>query len=994
MNEPPSFGAVTSAEFGRIRQVFEAALKREPDARPAFIESACSGNPLLIGEVQRMLAGHGERNSLLDSGEPAGTRLPTGTIFASHFHIIEAIGRGGMGEVFRARDTNLNRDVALKIVSHGFGRDFDGLARFKREAQLLASLNHPNIGAIYGFEESNGVQALVLELVDGPTLADRIARGALPIEEALPIALQIAEAVEAAHEHGVIHRDLKPGNVKLRLDGVVKVLDFGLAKALQPVDVVRRNLTDAATITSPAMTALGVILGTPAYMSPEQAKGKAVDRRADIWAFGALLYEMLTGRRAFPGDDISETLASVLRHEVDWTAIPSTATATLRTLMARCLERDTKRRLRDIGEARIVLDALITPVTGNARPELPTGSLAAVPPPRPLWLRAMPLVLVAIGAGLAGGAAAWFLKPSPPRAVSRLSFPLANVHALFRNRSAMAISPDGSQVVYATPSGLHLRPLSAVEPKIIPGTESFFNLTEPVFSPDGQMIAFHTGTDQTLKRIPVTGGAAVTICSATYPHSVSWGPAGILFVEIQTSAQQTVGSERIMRVSGNGGTPQLLIAFKTDESPHAPQVLPGGEHLLFSLAVGRAANRWDRARIVVQSLASGERRTVIEGGGDVRYVPTGHLVYAQGGSLFAVGFDLRRWVVTGPPVPVVDGISRAAADATGGAQFSFSSNGTLIYLANSTSAVQWLQRSQGTDIAIRDRHDKFEPLHLQPGRYEAPRVSPDGKRIVFTTEDGNEETVWLYELSGKGAMRRLTFGGHNRFPAWSSDGKRVAFQSDRDGDSAIFWQGIDSGKAERLTRPQPGEAHEPNAFSQNGEWLLFDVTKGADVELWKLSLADKKATPFGNVRSATRTGAVFHPDGHWVAYGSSEGRTIYVEPFPPNGVKYQLPSKNNRPNQPLWSPDGKEMFFGAGPGQFAFVTVTTKPVFMFGNTVVLPRRFGAPPLVRRPYDIMPDGNFVSTVQPGDAAAGQSEASRIQVVLNWFEDLRARVPITR
>ena len=995
MHEPLSFGDVTPAGFRQIREVFEAALVLAPEARAPFIEKACSGNALLIAEVERMLAADAEPNSLLDAGGATGPRLRAGAIFAGHFHIGNTIGRGGMGEVYRGRDIKLNREVAIKVLSEPFVAHPDRLTRFKREAQLLASLNHPNIAAIYGFEESNGVHALVLELVEGLTLADRIARGPIAVDEALPIARQIAEALEAAHEMGIIHRDLKPSNIKLRADGVVKVLDFGLAKALQPIYTRAENAAASPTLTSPAVTGMGVLLGTAAYMAPEQAKGNAVDRRSDIWAFGAVLYEMLSGRRVFEGEGISETLASVIRQEIDWTAIPSSAPAPLRALMARCLDRDVRRRLRDIGEARIVVEALITPGLGSTGTEMVAGGFIPAVPERALSRRAMPMALVAAGAGVLGASAAWFLKPPSPVAVARLSFPLPDGQVLFPNRSAMAVSPDGSQIVFATISGLYLRPIGGLESKVIRGTEGFFHITEPVFSPDGRSIAFHTSSDQALKRIPVTGGAAVTICHSAYPHSVSWGPVGILFVELKISGAGQRDADRIMHVPEHGGTPQPLVSFKSAEAVHGPQMLPGERQLMFTVATGSAPDRWDHARIVVQSLTSGEQRTIFEGGSNARFVPTGHLVYALGGGLFAVPFDAKQPALTGQPVQVLEGLSRAAADATGGAQFSFSQNGTLIYVANAMSPLQWLQRAQGTDIGVTDRSGRVDPLHLPPRPYEAPRVSPDGTRIAFAIDDGNEAAVWTYDLSGKAAIRRLTFGGRNRFPTWYSDGRRIAFQSDRDGDQAIFWQAIDSGKAERMTKPGPGESHEPHAFSPKGDWLLFDVTKGADVSLWMFSLRERKSSRFGDVHSSVRTGAVFSPDGRWVAYGSSEGRTIYVEPFPPNGDKYQLPSKDNRPNQPVWSPNGTELFYNPGPGQFAAIGIATKPVFMFGKSTALPRRFlAAPSLVRRSYDITSAGKFVSTIQPGLTASAQTDGTQIQVVLNWFEDLRALVSASR
>ena len=430
------------------------------------------------------------------------------------YEIVSALGAGGMGEVYRARDAKLNRDVALKVLPEVFALDPDRLARFKREAQVLASLNHPNIAAIYGFEDSSpsagsgqaAVQALVLELVEGPTLADRIAQGPIPLDEALPIARQIAEALEAAHEQGIIHRDLKPANIKVRPDGTVKVLDFGLAKALEPIAAPSADVTASPTITSPAMTRMGVILGTAAYMSPEQAKGRQADKRSDVWAFGAVLYEMLSGQRAFKGDDISDTLAAVLRQDIDWTALPASTPASVRRLIARCLDRDVRRRLRDIGEARIVLDDPAALAEGDA------GGVPALAPPQPLWRRAIPVVLSVIVAGVLASAATVYLTPSQaPLVVTRFPFTLGEGQSLrSTGRQAVAISPDGALMAYAALPRLYLRSMSELEARPIaePASVGGF-VTSPVFSPDSRSVAFWSSADQTLKKVAVGGGAAV-----------------------------------------------------------------------------------------------------------------------------------------------------------------------------------------------------------------------------------------------------------------------------------------------------------------------------------------------------------------------------------------------------------------------------------------------------------------------------------------------------
>jgi eukaryotic-like serine/threonine-protein kinase len=982
MHEPPPRGAISEDEFRRIREVFESALEQPLTERAVFVERACSGNSALLTEVHQMLAAETTPYPLLDRGvQLAAGGLRAGTIFATKFLIIDAIGHGGMGEVYRAHDSRLGRDVAIKILPRRFALDADRLARFKREAQVLGSLDHPNITGIHGVEESDDVQALVLELVEGPTLAERMARGPIPIDEAVPIARQIAEGLEAAHERGVVHRDLKPANVKLRPDGTVKLLDFGLAKLTQSETLRSPAVVATPTITSPSMVARGVLLGSAAYVSPEQARGREADKRSDIWAFGAVLYEMLSGRRAFQGDDVAETLASVLRQDLDWSALPASTPAAVRRLIARCLDRNAGQRLRDIGEARIVLED----------PE----SLRVVARPVSLrsWSsRAMPIAATAIVAGVLGAAAAWSLRPSPVPAVTRLAFSLPDGAALFANRSVVAVSPDGTQVAYVTPAGLYLRSLSSFDAHIIRGSQDIFNITEPAFSPDGQSIVFHTTADQTLKRIPTGGGAAATIAHTAYPYGLRWGQGGILFVQPgnATVSDSNPRGNGIMRVSADGGVPETLITLKAGEVAYGPQLLPGEKQVLFTLATRTTPDRWDRATIVVQSLSSGHRKTLIEGGSDARYLPSGHLVYAVAGSLFAVAFDVDRLELRSAPVSVVEGIRRADASSTGGAHYSVSGNGTLVYVTGPPVP----QR----DIALTDRHGTRERLRLPPHLYETPRVSPDGMRIIVGTDDGNEAVIWTYRLSGATALERVTFGGNNRFPVWSADSLRVAFQSDREGDRAIFWQRVDgTGKAERLTTPGPDESHEPEAWSPAGDILLFSITKRADVALWTLSLKDRKVAAFGDVHSSTRIGGVFSPDGRWVAYAKSEAgkKTIYVEPFPPTGDKHQLVAYGSElPNHPLWSADGKELFYNPGPGAFASVSISTQPTLVFGKPTPLRRPFGgANTLTRRPYDIMADGRFVSATE-GSLADGGPTTAEIRLVLNWFEELKARVPPTR
>jgi serine/threonine-protein kinase len=910
--------------------------------------------------------------------------LSEGTRLGS-YEILSALGAGGMGEVYRARDTRLDRGVAIKLLPSAVAADPDRVARFEREAKVLASLNHPHIAGIYGLEDAGGVKALVMELVEGEDLAERLARGAIPIDEALPIALQIAEALEAAHEQGIIHRDLKPANIKVKPDGIVKVLDFGLAKALEPAGI-SGDVTASPTITSPAITQMGIILGTAAYMSPEQAKGRQADKRSDVWAFGAVLYEMLSGRRAFNGDDMTDTLAAVLRQDVDWTAIPATTPAGVRRLIARCLDRDPKRRLRDIGEARIVLSDPAAVATADA---VGTAVLAS---PRPLWRRVVPAVLSAVVAGALVGTAWYFsVGPPAPGAVTRFSFTLPPGQiftSVSSNRHMVALSPDGARIAYVANNRLYLRSMSDLDAKAIQGTEGHRNVTEPAFSPDGRSIAFYAVADQTLKKTAVTGGAAVTICAADNPFGISWGADGILFGQ---------GSKGIMRVSADGGRPAVIVAVKDDEMALGPQMLPDGQHVLFTVATGTAADRWDKAQIVVQSLASRERKSLIAGGSDARYVQTGHIVYALGGRVFGVAFDAQRMEVKGNPVPLIEGVRRSTTSDA--ANFSVSSTGSLLYIVGPTST------SDQISLGLIDRNGLVEPLKLAPGPYASLRVSPDGSRIAVGTDDGKEAVIHVYDLSGTSALQRITFGGNNRFPIWSGDGSRLAFQSDRDGDQAIFWQSAAGGMAERLTKPERGESHAPESWRPETDTFLFTITKGSDVSLWTFSMKDRKAMPFGGVHSPLPIDAVFSPDGRWVAYtstrrdatgaptGSGWNTTIYVQPFPATGAQYQLAT--NQPGSPhgaVWAPDGQELFYNPRAGAFEVVRVATAPRFAFGNAVTLPRPFLlSPPDSRRPYDITPRGKFVGFIPAGQTETGASIAPQIQVVLNWFEELKQRVP---
>jgi Tol biopolymer transport system component len=603
-------------------------------------------------------------------------------------------------------------------------------------------------------------------------------------------------------------------------------------------------------------------------------------------------------------------------------------------------------------------------------------------------------VSLAAIAGAVGAFAAWSARPAPPSSiVTRFPLMLGEGQTFFqRSGQVVAISPDGSKIVYVANRRLYLRSSSDLEARPVPGTD--VNPRHPVFSPDGASILFGDFTDRTLKRVAVTGGAPVTVSPAlaVAPLGVSWAGDHILFGNGE--------SRGISRVPASGGTPELIVKVNADEVAHGPEMLPDGAHVMFTLARGDSgAARWDKAQIVMQSLETGERRTLIEGGSDARYLSTGHIVYAIGGVVLAARFDTQKLQVIGGPVPVIEGVSRSANYLTGTAQFSVSRNGSLVYVPGpvSTAAASHV-------LGFVDRKGAVEALKLTPGPYRDPRISFDGKQVAFGSEDDREAIVWVYDLAGTSSMRRLTHGGKNRHPVWSPDGQRIAFQSDREGDLAIFWQRADgSGPAERLTKPEQGTDHVPESWSPDGKMLLFGVSKGLEFSSHVLSLTDRKTTPFGNVRSVRRINAAFSPDGKWVAYQTSAGdqRDIFVQPFPPMGAIYQITKGGRRGSDgteeaghhPFWSRDGRELYYIPDSSRLAFVTITTSPTFSFSAPVLLSR--GVPgfmeggPANTRQNDSSSDHRVVG-IFPADNSSGTA-TQQIRVVLNWFTELQQRVP---
>ena len=894
----------------------------------------------------------------------SGTRLGV-------YEIVAVLGAGGMGEVYRARDTRLGREVAIKVILEAFAGDADRVARFQREAKLLASLNHPQIAALYGLEEAAGEYFLVMELVEGQTLADRLARGPLPVDEALAIAVQIADALEAAHARGVVHRDLKPANVKVTPDDRVKVLDFGLAKAVE-TEATSANAANSPTLSMMASQA-GIILGTAAYTSPEQAKGLPADHRSDIFSFGSVLFEMLTGRQPFPGDTAPEVLASVLVREADIGRLPANLNPRLVELIRRCLEKSPRRRWQAVGDVRAELET----IAAAPRVEALTSS---VPQPRPLWRRAAPLAAIAIASGALAGAAAWMLKPVPRSPIVRFSITIPTERIAAVGRRTVAISPDGTVIAYAARQQIYVRRIGDLQATPLQGAQEEGGVISPTFSPDGRSLVYYSPGEGTLKRVALSGGPPVTLCSGSNPAGISWGDDGIVFAEVSPE-------KVVRRVPAAGGSAQAIVNLNPDQLPDGPQMLPDKETLLLTVGTNKrmGAERWDKAQVIAYSLKSGARKVLIDGGSDARYLATGHLAYAIGGTLYAVPFDLRTLTVTGAAFPILEGVRRAGGGATGMADFSVSPGGALAYVSGPVDA------SGPVALAMADLEGRLTPLSLTPGAYAAPRAAPDGTHIAVQASDSKSSFIGVFDRKGSGTLGRITYDANSNSPVWSPDGTRVAFQSTRDGDAAIFVAAADgSGAPDRLTRPRAGETDIPHSWY--GDVLLFDLVTPAGVTLWQISVKTRIAAPFGGVRSAGETDAVLAPDGRLVAYSTTEegAVSLFVQPFPANGARFMLvKARGSSPHHPIWSPDGKTLIYLPAPGAFERVAVDIRPTFSFGSPKPVPRAFqGAPPAARRQYDIMPDGGFLGLVTPAQAA-GTATVPEVCVVLNWFDEVKSR-----
>jgi serine/threonine-protein kinase len=879
-----------------------------------------------------------------------------------HYEILSAIGKGGMGEVWKALDATLRREVAIKTLPEESAQDADRLARLEREATLLASLNHPNIAAIYGLEADQGTRFLVLELVEGSTLADRLGRGRIPVGESLKLALQIAEALEAAHEKGVIHRDLKPANIKVTPEGRIKVLDFGLAKALAP------GSEDAPTLTA-IPTQAGAVIGTPAYMSPEQARGETAGRQSDIWSFGVVLYELLTGASPFRQRSTAETLASVLGTPPDYSVLPSDTPANARLLVRRCLEKDQKRRLQHIGDVRIEVEEALSALTVQATPGRPDRVSA-----NRRLRRATGAIALASLAGVAG----WFLahrSPSTtPGVVVRLSIPSLGPPSVGPvGQRNVAISTDGSRVAYTSANRLWIRRMGQREALAIEVAAE-----NPFFSPNGEWVGFfgQAGGETGLKKVPANGGVPVSLVATSQRSGGgTWRADGTIVFAT---------SEGLYQVSENGGEPRLLVKPDPRRKERAyawPEFLPDGRSVLFTMV---PEDSIEGAQIAALDLKTLEARIVLKGGSAARYASTGHLVYASGQTLKAIAFDPDTKQTRGDPVTLPN-IEIATALDNGAAKFAVSETGTLLFIAPNVS-----DQSLRT-LSWVDRQGKQEPLPLEPGRYAYPRISPDGTRVALDIGAGGaNRDIWIWNLERR-SLTKLTDGPtEDMTPLWSRDGRRVFFASDRTGNFDVYSQAADGATEARVEFAGPG-FQVPQAFTPDGTRLLvFENFKVLSV----LNLArPDRLEPLLHGEFEVRLGVV-SPDGNWIAYESNEsgGRSeIFLRAFPNvNGRREKISIDGGR--YPQWGPkDSGELFYVDLNGGMMAASVKLSPTLSLGSLKTLFNWEKPPPGPSgRPYDISPvDGRFLFTRRATEGSAG---ANDISVVLNWFEELRERVPL--
>ncbi len=917
---------MTPERWQQAKQILHEALEREPPLRRVFIAQSCAGDDGLHHEVEALLDAHERAGGFLEkpvdlSGLPPGRiHLSPGTQIGL-YEVRALIGAGGMGEVYRARDTRLGRDVAIKILPNAFTGDPDRLNRFEREARVLATLNHPHIGAIYGIEDApvsagSSIRALVLELVEGETLAERIARvgtskgRALRLDEVLKIAQQIAQGLEVAHEKGIVHRDLKPANIKVTPDGITKILDFGLAKTSSEVQEPSRS--DAPTAATQSGTREGHVMGTAAYMSPEQARGSIVDKRTDIWAFGCVLFEMLTGAAVFERETVTDTIAAIVEREPDWTRLPASVPVPVRRLLQRCLEKDSKRRLRDIGDARYEIEQLI---------DSPVDDRSSVPAEQSRTLT-LPVVVVLLLSVVALGAGAWLSlfanRAANDRRISRFTIELPPGQVIPPGfNSHLAISPDGTHVAYTPlPGPVWVRRLDTLESQPLEVSKTPGFRGGPMFSPDGASISYIQGNEifsgsRPFLKASLTGGAALKLAEYDAFHEGEWGSDGKVYW-----TESYAGG--IVSIPESGGAVQTITKPDVEHGERSHRfahLLPGGKAMIYTVSLD-GINSYDDARIDLWDLATGKHKPLITGGTSAIYSPSGHIIYARAGKLFAVPFDLKRQEVTGSAFEVLSGVMMSRD--TGAAEFRLSNRGDLAYVPGA---------AEGGDRTLVwvDRSGKAEPLPLPPASYLYPRISPDGRSLAVEIEGPNHD-FYVYDFA-RSVLSKMTTDGLSHDPVWTPDGKRLAFRSWQAGGMTMWWMPVDRSSSAIRLDPN-GTRQSPVSFSPDGKFLTFDQKDPQTRDdAWLLPIGEPGA-PRAIAKSRSGEGsAKFSPDGRWIAYSSDESgkEEIYVQPFPGLGPKLQV--SNNGGTDPVWRRSGGELYYRSGNKMMVVSVTTSQPEF-------------------------------------------------------------------
>jgi serine/threonine protein kinase/dipeptidyl aminopeptidase/acylaminoacyl peptidase len=926
------------------------------------------------------------------------------------YEIVSKLGEGGMGQVYQARDTKLNRVVALKILPPAFANDADRLARFKREAQVLASLNHPNIAIIHGFEDSGDTHALVMELVPGQTLAELIASSSasaagreslqpeatgvgprrregsraprgLRIDDALPLAHQIASALEAAHEQGVVHRDLKPANVKVTDDGTVKVLDFGLAKLAGREGAANSASATAQTSTSPAMTEMGVILGTAGYMSPEQAKGKPVDRRADIWAFGVVLFELLAGKSLYSGDTVNETIANVITQPPDWSALPETTPGQVRRLLRRCLEKDPRSRYQSAGDVRLEIEEILSGV-----PAGDSGPIVLAPPAvqTPAWRRWLPwglatVLLVAF---------AYTLRPRPaaPERAMRFEMRLGGEDLSIDDNldgPLAVLSPDGSTIVYLGTIGplrrLYRRSLEQLESQPIAGTEG---AQHQFFSPDGQSLAFFA--NGSMVRTPTAGGAITPITPAQDARGATWGPDDTIVFTANTATG-------LSRVPATGGKSTELTTLGPNERTHRwPWFLPGGRSVLFMCQLNNEA--YDDGTIEALRLDTGERKVLVRGGTFPRYVEGGYLVFSRGNNLLAVAFNPDTLELRGDPRPVLTGVFSTGggvggAIGNGSTQIAFASNGTAVYLPGQMTTDSTLT------LAVVNRAGKIVYEYPETRAFRDPTFSRDGRRLFVRVADGKAEHIHVLDPA-RGTLTKIIFeGSFSGIPVMAPDNVHMAFSSDRAGGgiSAYIGRNDGTGSVTPITSEDKLQLF-PTSFSPDGRYLaVSEVNPKSAVNLLVVSLADGKVQPFLATPASEMIG-VFSPDGRWMAYQGAEGPPlfeVFVRAFPDGGALRQISTGGGF--LPRWTKGGRELVYGApsdlGMSVMAVEVTTEGPALVLGKPQKL---FELPiPVLSNAisYDVTENGSNFAVILRSGTKTSLPKRTHVTIVFNFFDEIR-------